>query len=121
MRENFNAKMQYADSNEISKLFSEMTNELYQYSQKLKDCIDSVSEWTKENTTALSNLIDKILTSYPFLKQFLLMTQIVLDRNRIVQNSPEYIRHISFCLLQSIYFMVRELQKAQKRNVNHSE
>lgn len=121
LRENFNAKMQYADSNEISKLFSEMTNELYQYSQKLKDCIDSVSEWTKENTTALSNLIDKILTSYPFLKQFLLMTQIVLDRNRIVQNSPEYIRQISFCLLQSIYFMVRELQKAQKRSVNHSE
>ena len=118
--ENFSTQIKYIDSNEISKLFSEMTCELYQYSQKLKEYLDCVCEWTEENVAVLKNLIEEILTSYPFLKQFLLMTQIVLDRNRIVQNSPEYVRHISFCLLQSIYFMVRELQKAQKRGENYS-
>lgn len=116
--ENFNTQMKYVDSDEIGKLFAEMTDGLYRYSQKLKSCIDCILEWTKESSAATKNLIDEILASFPFLKQFLLMTQIVLDRNRIEPNSPEYIRHISFCLLQSIYFMVRELQKAQKTNAN---
>lgn len=118
--EKFNTQMQCADSNEIDRLFNEMTCGLYQYSQKLKTCIDSISEWTEKNTAVLRNLTEEILTSYPFLKQFLLMTQIILDRNHIIQNSPEYIRHVSFCLLQSVYFMIRELQKVQKRSINHS-
>lgn len=121
LSENFSAHTQYVTSDEIDKLFNEMIDGLYKYSQKLKIGIDLISEWNKENTAVLGDLIEETVLSYPFLNQFLLMTQIVLDRNRIAQNSPEYIRHVSFCLLQSIYFMIRELQKAQKRCTNHSE
>ena len=111
----FNIEMVFADIDKIEALFSNMTDELYKYSQELKNYIDSVSEWTEKNTENIKNLIEKILISYPFLKRFLLMTQIILDRNRVIHNSPEYLRHVSFCLLQSIYFMIRELQKAKNR------
>ena len=111
----FNIEMVFADIDKIEVLFSNMTDELYKYSQELKNYIDSVSEWTEKNTENIKNLIEKILIFYPFLKRFLLMTQIILDRNRVIHNSPEYLRHVSFCLLQSIYFMIRELQKAKNR------
>ena len=111
----FNIEMVFADIDKIEALFSNMTDELYKYSQELKNYIDSVSEWTEKNTENIKNLIEKILISYPFLKRFLLMTQIILDRNRVIHNSPEYLRHVSFCLLQSIYFMISELQKAKNR------
>ena len=112
---NLNIEMICANIDEIEALFSNMTDKLYQYSQDLKNYIDSVSEWNEENTENIKNLIEKILISYPFLKRFLLMTQIVLDRNHVIPNSPEYLRHTSFCLLQSMYFMIRELQKAENR------
>lgn len=112
----FTTETQYVNSEDIKKLFSEITSDLYQYSQQLKNSIDSISEWTQENISELKFLIEKILNSYPFFKYFLLMTEIVLDRKHITQNNPEYFRHISFCLLQSVYFMIRELQKVQKRN-----
>jgi hypothetical protein len=113
--ENLNTEKRYVKIEEIDRLFSKMLSELYEYSQQLKNNIDSVSEWIEEKITELKILTENILNSYPFLKNFLLMTQIVLDRNNITPNNPEYFRHISFCLLQSIYFMIRELQKAQKR------
>ncbi len=114
-RENLNTEKHYVKTEEIDRLFSKMISELYEYSQQLKNNIDSVSEWIEEKITELKILTENILNSYPFLKNFLLMTQIVLDRNNIPPDNPEYFRHISFCLLQSVYFMIRELQKAQKR------
>ena len=49
------------------------------------------------------------------LKRFVSLIKNVLGRNHVITNSPEYLRHTSFCLLQSMYFMIRELQKAENR------
>ena len=46
------------DYEDIKKLFSEITSDLYQYSQQLKDNIDSILEWTQENISELKFLIE---------------------------------------------------------------
>ncbi|OHD77389.1 MAG: hypothetical protein A2355_01330 [Spirochaetes bacterium RIFOXYB1_FULL_32_8] len=105
------------NSGDISILFEKLSASLFIYSTKLSDILNSIN-WdslTNELLASINSLMDEIFTLYPFLNSFNIMTDIILDGKGIDCLSVLYAKHKSFRLLQSIYFVIRTLQKAANR------
>ena len=64
-----------------------------------------------EITQQVDNLIIKIIEELPFMRSFLIMTEIILYQKGVDAHSALGLRHRGFRLLQSLYYMVRSLQK----------
>lgn len=64
------------------------------------------NEWQK--------LVNDIFNEFPFLKKFILMTIIILQRKNITEEHLLYYKHVGYKTLQSIYFIIRIFQKVLK-------
>lgn len=111
-----NSKKIYLREEELAHLFSILLEDFYGCSQQLKERMEKIREWKcfSEEIFSLKEVIFKYLEKYPFMKQFLIMTEILLDRNQIGEKDPAYYKHVSFKLLQSIYYMIRIFQKSKR-------
>ncbi len=65
----------------------------------------------KQKHDKWQSLINDVFKDFPFLKKFILMTVIILQRKNISEDHLIYYKHVGYKTLQSIYFIIRILQK----------
>lgn len=95
-------------------ILNELLMSLFEYSNNLSALIGKISWETADYSglEELSKLMSVILSAYPFIESFIIMTDVILDSKGIDDKSVLYYKHKSFRLLQSIFFIIRTLQKA---------
>ncbi|HNZ26042.1 MAG TPA: DUF115 domain-containing protein [Spirochaetota bacterium] len=99
----------------IVNCYSKIENKLYNLSLLIKDLINS-TDFSAESEDALSNwkkLFNEIEQKAPFLSGFLTKTKIVLSRKNVDENMVLYYKHAGFKILQSIYYIIRKVQKCK--------
>jgi hypothetical protein len=104
------------DRKSIQSFKEDLLNRLFNLSEELKFKIES-SDFNQENSQSAQdwqNLFQSIFKEYPFLKKFILMTHFILEKKGIGDHYLLYYKHTGFKLLQSIYFLIRTLQKSLK-------
>lgn len=112
-----NSNLVYLDCGEIKSLIQDMIDNIYKYSVKISELINGI-DWDNDlvNVDLVKYLIDSIFKDYPFIKKFSIMTEIILERKNILPDNSLYMKHISFKILQSLYYIVRTLQKIIKKS-----
>ncbi len=94
--------------------------ELYDYSKVLSVYIDMYNDEKNINSEIIEdihNKIDEIETKYPFFKRFTIMTLLLLSKKSVTRESGFlWYKHYSFKLLQSIYYIIRIVQKITNRH-----
>ncbi|HOJ65189.1 MAG TPA: DUF115 domain-containing protein [Spirochaetota bacterium] len=98
---------------EIMNFYRDLEKELYDNSLIIKEILEN-TDFSQNNLDILNKIkfkIQNILKNYPFLNKFITMTNIILNKKNITENNLIYYKHISHALLQSIYFLIRNIQK----------
>lgn len=82
-------------------------NDLFSQTDFNHDNINKFNKW--------KTLINDVFLEFPFLKKFVLMTIIILQKKNITEEHLLYYKHIGHKTIQSIYFVIRTLQKILKQ------
>lgn len=101
------------EKDKIIDFYKNFHKELYDQSLIIKDILEK-TDFLNENINILNKVkekIDNILTKYKFLNKFIIMSLIILNKKGIDENHLIYYKHISYSLLQAIYFLIRNIQK----------
>lgn len=105
----------FIEKDNIKNCYNKIENELYNLSVLIKDLMNS-TDFSIENDNNLSNwkrLFDNVEKNAQFLSVFLTKTKIVLSRKNIDENMILYYKHAGFKILQSIYYIIRKVQKCK--------
>ena len=100
----------------LNAFYNKLLNDLYDFSIELKDLIDN-TDFESTNSDLLNrcrDIHDSNFKKFPFLNKFVLMTRIILDKKNITQTSLIYYKHVFYKLIQSIYYLIRIIQKFEK-------
>jgi len=96
--------------------YQNLLNDLYESSLKIKEILEN-SNFNEECSILVKNydsILKDLLNKFPFLKKFTIMTTIILDKKNITHEQIIYYKHIFFKIIQSIYYVIRIIQKILK-------
>ena len=82
-------------------------DELFKKTSFETDGAERLNEWKK--------VVYEIFADFPFLRKFVLMTEIILQKKQVSEDSIIWFKHIGHKTLQSIYYIIRILQKVLNR------
>ena len=82
-------------------------DELFKKTSFETDGAERLNEWKK--------VVYEIFADFPFLRKFVLMTEIILQKKQVSEDSIIWFKHIGHKILQSIYYIIRILQKVLNR------
>lgn len=105
----------FVKKDSIASYYNMVETKLYNLSVLVKDLINS-TDFSIENEAILSNwkkLFNEIEQNDAFLLGFLTKTKIILSRKNIDENMILYYKHAGFKILQSIYYIIRKVQKCK--------
>jgi len=90
-----------------------MINNLFEFSQRLKILFEKTdfNQNDDESLNNWKNLICEMEQKFYFLKKFSIMTEIILQKKDINDSHLIYYKHFGFKTMQSIYFLIRTIQK----------
>jgi len=106
----------YIEKTKVQNFSEDTITILYEYSLKIKELFENTNfdlndEKQVENFLTFYNDMNQKL---PFMKKFSIMTEIILNKKNIDSTKLIYYKHLSFNILQSIYFLIRTFQKSLK-------
>ena len=97
--------------------FKSLLNSIYEKSLQLSSCLEKI-DFNTDNIEELSEFIvlfNSIFKEFPFLKKFIIMTEIILQKKKITKENILWYKHAGNKTLQSIYYVIRILQKILKQ------
>jgi len=106
----------YFSKENVNDLYSGLLNDLYNLSLEIKSIMES-SDFETENFILLEHCkkkLDDSIKNFPFLNKFIIMTKIILDKKNITDKYLLYYKHIFYKMIQSIYYLIRTIQKSMK-------
>ncbi len=101
---------------QIDKFYNKTVNLIHKRAVELDKMLSSTN-FNQEDNIKLNQwkiLINNIFNEFPFLKKFILMTMIILQKKNITDEYLLYYKHVGHKTLQSIYFVIRVFQKLLK-------
>lgn len=100
----------------IQQIFNKYIDELYKFSIKIKEMLDTFdfNQNNQEHIDEFETILNNLFNENPFIKKFSIMTIIILNKKGITKRHLLYYKHVGFKTLQSLYFIIRTLQKENK-------
>ncbi len=103
---------QYISKNILTKFFNDLSFSVYDKAKGLKNNLEENNpSFSSKDINELKDLVDSIIIEFPFLRKFIIMTEMILKNKNINPSNELWYKNISHRLLQSMYFIIRILAK----------
>ena len=101
----------YLIKKELQDYYLILINQIHSFAVKINNLLNTTDFNTNEKMNDWSILINDVFNIFPFLKKFTVITEIILDKKNIASDNILYYKHVGHKILQSIYFIIRIVQK----------
>lgn len=107
----------YIKRDELKNFYDTLANKIHDYAKDLDQLFkkSDFDNFQKDLMDQWKVLFDSIYIDFPFLKKFAIMTDMILQGKEIFRENPLWFKHMGHKTLQSIYFIIRILQKILKK------
>jgi len=102
------------NKSDISVFYQKIVDSVYIIAKKIDNILKEYDFNDETRVNEFKLLYDDIVMEFPFFKKFIIMTEIILTGKNINNTNVIWYKHIFHRLLQSIYFIIRTIQKNQK-------
>lgn len=103
----------YIDKKAVMLFYTTLETRIYQLTQTINEYLSTI-DFTIQNDvycTILDQFIQQTYQDFPFLKKFVIMTEMILDKKNITSHMLIWYKHILFRLVQSAYYIIRIIKK----------
>lgn len=92
--------------------YESFLNGLYSYSNKISEYLVKIESNKKYDfLEEIASFYERLLVNFPFLKKYTIMTEIILNKKEISKKEILWYKHIFHKLLQSLYYLIRKIQR----------